>query len=396
MSGKRAVHFGAGNIGRGFIGMVLSQNGFHVDFVDINEVVIDALRARHGYDISFASEKGGGLSVRDVDGINNKTNPQDVVRAVAAADLVTTAIGPKVLPFIAPLVAQGIAARRTSGEEKKLDVIACENMIGGSFFLGSEVKKHLSTEDAAFAEGCIGFPNAAVDGIVPAQKHEDPLLVKVEPFHEWVVDESQMKNPGLRLEGVHYAEKLDPFIERKLFTVNTGHATVAYLGAYYGKKTIREAIADEAVLTRLKGVLAETGALITAKWGLFDRAEHQRYIDTVIGRFQNPYIDDDVARVARTPIRKLGYDERFIRPIRELRERGLSYRALLETVAYVLVYREDADEESVTLGKMLAGAGNGKSAGEVLNVIKKITGLQDGAFNTLVHEIGEAYDHLKR
>ena len=50
-------------------------------------------------------------------------------------------------------------------------------MIGGSAFLFEEVKKHLSEEGLTFTETFIGFPNAAVDRIVPAQSHDDPLFV---------------------------------------------------------------------------------------------------------------------------------------------------------------------------------------------------------------------------
>lgn len=73
-------------------------------------------------------------------------------------------------------------------------------MIGGSQFLYQEVKKYLSPEGLTFADNYIGFPNAAVDRIVPAQSHEDSLFVVVEPFNEWVVETKRLKNPDLRLK----------------------------------------------------------------------------------------------------------------------------------------------------------------------------------------------------
>ena len=217
---KKAVHFGAGNIGRGFIGEILNQNGFEVTFVDVNSTVIDALNARHAYEIGIASPEHEKIAISNVSGINNKEYPAAVVEAIAAADMVTTAIGPNILPFIAELCAKGIQARRSAGNTAALDFAACENMIGGTAFLFEKVSEYLTAEDQAFVERYIGFPNAAVDRIVPGQHHEDPLYVEVEPFHEWVIDESQMKSE-LRLEGVHYATDLEPFIERKLFSVNS-------------------------------------------------------------------------------------------------------------------------------------------------------------------------------
>lgn len=368
---KQAVHFGAGNIGRGFIGEILFENGFEIAFVDVNETIIDSLNQRHAYEIEIAEEGQRHIAVSGVRGINNRLNPEEVVTAIATADLVTTAIGPNILPFIAGLVAQGIEARREAGNTQPLDILACENMIGGSAFLYEEVKKHLSEEGLAYAAEFVGFPNAAVDRIVPAQSHEDPLFVVVEPFNEWVVETQGMKNPDLRLEGVHYEADLEPFIERKLFSVNSGHATSAYTGAHFGATTILEALQNPEVKSKVEAVLAEIRSLLIAKWN-FDEQALVDYHKVIISRFENPYIVDDIARVARTPIRKLGYDERFIRPIRELRERGLSYDNLLATVSYIFGYKDETDEQSVQLQALLQE----KSLPEV---VAEVTGLTDSA-----------------
>lgn len=365
---KQAVHFGAGNIGRGFIGEILSKNHVAITFVDVNDRVIDALNQRHLYEIEIAQEGQPHITVDHVRGINNQKYPQVVVDAIANADIITTAIGPNILPLIAELIAKGIEARMTAGNTQAIDVLACENMIGGSQFLLEEVKKYLSEEGLAYLDTYVGFPNAAVDRIVPAQSHEDPLFVVVEPFNEWVVETSRMKNPDFKLEGVHYEENLEPFIERKLFSVNSGHATSAYTGAFYGAETILEALKDDRVKEQVEGVLAEIRQLLIAKWG-FDEATLEDYHKVIISRFENPFIVDDVSRVARTPIRKLGYDERFIRPIRELKERDLPYDHLLKTAAFVFYYQDENDDQSVQLQELLTS----KPLPEVVTEITQLT-----------------------
>ncbi|MBE6164165.1 MAG: mannitol-1-phosphate 5-dehydrogenase [Streptococcus gallolyticus] len=380
---KNAVHFGAGNIGRGFIGDILSKNNVAITFVDVNERVIDELNKRHSYEIEVAEEGQPHIVVENVSGINNAKNPDEVIKAIASADIITTAIGPNILPFIAELIAKGIEARKAAGNNTPIDVLACENMIGGSQYLYQEVKKYLSADGLVFAEQYVGFPNAAVDRIVPAQTHEDPLFVVVEPFNEWVVETSRMKNPTFKLTGVHYETDLEPFIERKLFSVNSGHATSAYTGAFYGAKTILEALKDDRVKAQVEAVLGEIRSLLIAKWN-FDEQALIDYHKIIISRFENPFIVDDVNRVARTPIRKLGYDERFIRPIRELKERQLSYQNLLKTIAFVFNYNDSNDEQSVQLQELLA-------TNPLPEVVADVTGLTD---QDLISEIVDSIENL--
>lgn len=384
---KKAVHFGAGNIGRGFIGEILSKNGFDIHFVDTNKSIIDELNNRHSYEIGIASPDHEKISVEAVSGINNSENPEAVIEAIAKADILTTAIGPIVLPYIAELIAKGLQKRKEEKVQSPLDIIACENMIGGSEFLEEKVSDYLSESDKLYLSKFIGFPNAAVDRIVPAQKHKDVLYVEVEPFSEWVIDASHLKNKEIKLEGVHYTTDLEPFIERKLFSVNSGHAAVAYSSAYKGYKTILEGLQDEEILNILKAVQKETRALLLAKWAqYFKQDELIKYHELIISRFSNPEIIDEVSRVARTPIRKLGYDERFIRPIRELNDRKLSYQNHLDIVGKIFAYHDENDAQAIQLQEKL-------KITELPMLIEEVTGLSN---QKLILEIEKVINHYKK
>ncbi|MDF9841610.1 MULTISPECIES: mannitol-1-phosphate 5-dehydrogenase [unclassified Paenibacillus] len=343
----KAVHFGAGNIGRGFIGLLLSQAGYEVCFVDVNEAFVSQLKERGEYPVTLASEGQETVIVKKVTALSSVTHAEEVAAAIAEADLVTTAVGVSILKHIAGVVADGIK-RRIAVSDKPLHVIACENAIGGSAQLKELVYAQLDDTARAKADASVAFPNAAVDRIVPLQQHEDILKVVVEPFYEWVVDASQMLPGYTPVEGVHYVENLEPYIERKLFTVNTGHCSAAYLGFLRGYETIQQAMADENLTALVREVLEETGAVLVQKHG-FDSAEHSKYIDKILERFRNPALTDEVSRVGRSPIRKLSPNDRLVSPALQAYDRGLSYKALTRSMAGALLFQAADDPEAVEL-----------------------------------------------
>ncbi|MGG1249440.1 mannitol-1-phosphate 5-dehydrogenase [Brevibacillus agri] len=341
-----AVHFGAGNIGRGFIGQLLRQAGYEVVFVDVNTALVDELNQRKMYHVQLATAGNPQSVVEGVRAIHGQ-DVEAVAANIASADLVTTAVGPNVLGPISGAIAAGIA-KRLADNPRPLNVIACENMIGGSAKLKEHVFAGLSAELQAQATELIGFPNAVVDRIVPIQQHEDKLLVVVEPFFEWVVDRSQLVGDVPQIEGVTYVDDLAPYIERKLFTVNTGHAVIAYLGYQLGLKTIDEAMQNEKVAKAARGALQETGALLVAKYG-FDEQAHAQYIEKILARFTNPLLSDEVVRVGRSPLRKLSRHDRLVGPALECMERGISPEHLGLAIAAALLFDSPEDEEAVRI-----------------------------------------------
>jgi mannitol-1-phosphate 5-dehydrogenase len=165
----KSVHFGAGNIGRGFIGQLLHESGYDITFVDIQDDLVDALKKEGHYEVILADEGEERIPVDRVTALHSVNQADEVVQRLAEADLITTAVGPSVLPVLAPVIAKGLVERARRGGAP-VNVIACENMIGASQALRGLVMEHVPDEHAEAVEEIAGFPNAAVDRIVPERQ----------------------------------------------------------------------------------------------------------------------------------------------------------------------------------------------------------------------------------
>ncbi|RAN78621.1 mannitol-1-phosphate 5-dehydrogenase [Bacillus sp. SRB_336] len=352
----KTVHFGAGNIGRGFVGLLLHNAGYEIVFADVAGALIDQLAAADSYDVHEVGDNAAVHTVDNFRALNSAAAPDAVVAEIATADMVTTAVGPNILKFVAPLIARGIAARDAS--LPPLQVMACENAINATDILEAAVRADVvdgaDTVDAATADARAVFANTAVDRIVPNQEAGQGLDVTVETFFEWVIDKTPFHGAEPAIPGVTFVDDLAPYIERKLFTVNTGHAATAYFGYAAGIEKISDAMADPDVQAKVRAVLGETKGLLVKKHE-FGEAEQEAYVEKILRRFSNPHLPDTVVRVGRAPLRKLSRHERFIGPAAELAENSIRPVALLEAVGAALRFADAGDAEAVELASILAG-----------------------------------------
>ncbi|TKV60218.1 mannitol-1-phosphate 5-dehydrogenase [Nakamurella flava] len=345
---KVAVHFGGGNIGRGFVGLILHRAGYRLVFADVADVLIDALNAADSYQVREVGQDSRTETVDGFTGINSRTDEAAVIEAIAGADVVTTAVGPTVLKFVAPVIAAGL--RKRDPGAGRLVVMACENAINATDVLKNHIRD--GADDFDDLAGRAVFANTAVDRIVPGQPHEG-LDVTVETYFEWAIERGPFTGDEPQIPDATFVDDLAPYIERKLFTVNTGHAATAYFGFVRGITKLSDALDDPEVRTNVQGVLAETKALLVAKHEFTAQAQ-QAYIDKIITRFENPYLPDTVDRVGRQPLRKLSRHERLIGPAAELAERGVEKpEFLLRAVEAALRFDVPADPESVQLQEAL-------------------------------------------
>lgn len=343
----QAVHFGAGNIGRGFIGLILTRSDYDVTFVTRNKTKISQLQLRNEYPVNIANQSQKQMIVRNVTAISSQ-NKNAVARQIATANLITTAVGVANLPNIAPKIALGIRLRMLTNNTEPLHIIACENTLNSSTKLKNAVYQHLPKELHENTSRFVAFPNTAVDRIVPAIHHDDPLEVTVEPYYEWIIDRSAMLEGLPPIEGVQLVDSLEAFIERKLFTVNTGHCSIAYLGYLNGYSTIQEVMTDPKLSTDIKKVMQETGGMLVEKHD-FDEKEQTQYINKTLKRFSNPYLTDEIVRVGRSPLRKLSINDRLVRPTMLTYDLGLDVSNLTNALAAALLYDHSEDPEAIEL-----------------------------------------------
>ena len=376
---KKAIQFGAGNIGRGFIGAVLSEAGYHVVFADVNELVVNKINEDGKYTVAIMDTECTEQVITNISAVDSRS--PELAKEIAQAQVVTTAVGLGILPRIAGALAAGIAERQAQGVTEYLNVIACENGLRASSQLKDHVYSHLTDEQKAYADEYVAFPDCSVDRIVPPIKSENPIDVVVEKFYEWNVERASIKG-DLQMEGMNLADNLIAYIERKLFTLNTGHAITAYLGNLKGLGTIADSIADEEIYTIVKAAMQESGEGLVAKYG-FDHDAHFAYIDKIIGRFRNPHLQDDVTRVGREPLRKLSANDRLIKPTMTAIEHGFATPNLVLGIGAALHYNNPEDPQSVQLQQAISENG-------VAKALEQFSGVS--ADSELAAQVLAAYD----
>ncbi len=350
----KAVHFGAGNIGRGFLGQLYFESGYHTVFVDVVPELVEALNARGEYVVHIADERPETVEIRDVSAIHGE-DTETVADAVASAVIASTAVGVNNLSRVAPALAAGIEKRFAQSDAPPLNIIACENMLGAEQYLRDETRAYLPQALHPLLEDRVGFVEASIGRMVPVTQHQgmgdDVLAVSVEAYCELPVDAAGFRGPIPQVAHMQPRDKFEAYVERKLYIHNAGHAATAYIGHVKGYDFIWEAISDAAIRAEVEGALAESKAALVARHGL-DPDELQGYIDDLIRRFHNKALGDQVVRVAKDPLRKLGPQDRLIGAANLCLEYGVEPVHLAFAVAAAIEYDQPGDPTAQELQRL--------------------------------------------
>lgn len=373
------VHFGAGNIGRGFIGQVLNESGYNITFVDINELIVTTLNQVENYKVIIKDNKTE-ITVNNFSALNSLTDTNQIIEAINKSDLVTTSIGVSVLPSIAKTIAVALKIKVKENNTHPIDIMACENIINATELLKTEIFKHLENEEKKFVNQYVGFVNVLVDRTVLIKKNDDPLLVEVENYYEWTINQTQIKSSiNNQIKNAKYTNNLYRYIQRQLLITKIGYETSGYLAAYNQEKDIFNDLKNDKNKNQLLEVLKETENILLTKLE-FNPEEIEPYQEMIISRLKNNEIKEDINKLCRLPINKLANDQILITAITDCYKKNLEYDNLARIYAYILKYNNDRDLGAEQLQKMINKDG-------LEATIKNVSKIQEpDIIKTIIHE----------
>jgi mannitol-1-phosphate 5-dehydrogenase len=376
-----ALMYGAGNIGRGFIGPLFSKAGYKVVFVDVAEDIVSALKEKGSYPVRLLSDdETEEVWIEGVCAING-ANEREVADCIARADIMATAVGVRVLPFIAPLISRGLQKRFLSNASP-LNIIICENLIDADKYLEGLITKNLEACEVKHLKEKVGFVKASIGRMIPVQtpemKEGNILRICSEKYGFLPVDKDAFIGKIPEIEGMVPLPNFEFYIQRKLFIHNMGHAVCAYLGLLLGDVYISDAASRPDVLFIAQNAMLESASALEKKFNvqLRDIIDH---IKDLLCRFNNSALKDTCIRVGSDIERKLGPKDRLIGAISCCKEQGIT-AAFISIGAAVALYRfveergfEQTEDNASTILEKTSGLGrDSEEAWLILDMYLKI------------------------
>lgn len=351
---RKLVLFGAGKIGRSFIGQLFSRGGYEVVFIDVNQQLVEELNRRGEYHVIIKGTEDQIIPVKQVRGVC-AADAEAVIREVASADLAATAVGQAGLHGIFPLLASGLMQRKTEDPARVLDIIIAENLRNAAVFFREELRKRLPAEYPM--DDLVGLVETSIGKMVPImtrkELQDDPLQVFAEPYNTLILDRKAFKGDIPAVDGLAPKENMKAWVDRKLFVHNLGHAAAAYHGFVHFPQAqyLYEVLDNPEIQREVRAVMQQSAGCLLKKYpGEFTIRSLNDHIDDLLARFANRALGDTLFRVGCDLSRKLGPDDRVVGAIRLAIETASPFSKILKVLVCGCRFR--ATDEN---GNMLPG-----------------------------------------
>lgn len=196
-------------------------------------------------------------------------------------------------------------------------VLSCDNIQGNGNIARKMLTAFAHLQDLDLGEWIaahVAFPNSMVDRITPATTPADRQMVSdrfgiqdawpvvAEPFIQWVIEDSFCAGrPDWESVGVQMTDDVHPYEMMKLRLLNAGHSLIGYLGSLLGYRYTSEAMNDLLIRQAFEGLMDEVTPTLPSLPGI----DIGQYKQTLIERFSNPKVQDQLSRLCFNGSNKL-------------------------------------------------------------------------------------------
>lgn len=356
MPDKKLLIWGAGRIGRGFIGDLYNDAGYQLVLVDESQALVDQLNAQGKYSVFRASgENKQRIEITNFTALHT-SQIKEIQAAINDCEMMAVSVYPKHFESVARRIQAHLFKKRDSVGDRAFNLLLCTNLIHAGPKFQEHFLAEISETDKQYLKEKVGIIETLVIRICPEPpaeiKEQYPLVVWTNGYDELPIDVNSVRGemvflPSLRLVKNMRAEEI-----RKIYTYNMCHAALSYHGQFLGYDLLVECLADDTIRAEALGALGEVSQALQAEYG-FTQAEMDGWIEGVLAQTNNPTIGDTVIRSAADPIRKLKRDDRLIGPLMLCRKNGIEADHLLRAIAAAYRFDIETDAASQELQQFL-------------------------------------------
>ena len=340
---KTFVQFGAGNIGRSFIGRLFAEAGYRVVFIDVDSRLVSLLNERRSYPV-VVKQNDRPDQVRLIGGVSaiDGRDREAVIDVLTQADGMATSVGQRGLQAVLPLLAAALELR-AANNAPPLDLIIAENLRSGAAWFRQNLGPLLP--DGFDLDSRLGLVETSIGKMVPIMPqdalNEDPLQLFAEPYDTLIVDRLGFRREVPALAGLKPVNNIAAWVDRKLFLHNMSHAALAYLGYQANPALIYcwQAMELPAVVDAVRAALLQSAAALNRAYpDDLPQEELAAHADDLLNRYRNRALGDTLHRVGRDLGRKLAREDRLIGACLLASRHGLPFDNLVPPIRAALKF----------------------------------------------------------
>ncbi len=253
------------------------------------------------------------------------------------------------------LIAEALDRRRKRGLPP-FTVMSCDNLQENGHVISKVLRAYTSLSNPALEQWIaanVAFPNSMVDRITPATTPadiawvasrfgiDDAWPVVTEPFRQWVIEDTFSNGrPLWERVGAQFTSDVASYEIMKMRLLNGSHLAMAYLGALTGFTYVQDVMADPLFVSFIESFMEEVTPVVPRIPG----TSVTEYKQTLLERFSNPTINDQVTRICSEGSAKI---PKWLLPsIQQLLDKGAPTHLLSLVIASWIFYLGQGVDQS--------------------------------------------------